>query len=254
MKFRCEVHHLGEMDYKQAWQLQDNMAAEIARGSRPASLLLLEHSHCYTFGRRGKPENLLWDEEILEQQGIPVYWVDRGGDITYHGPGQLVGYPLIPLGTPVISNTSQSVAPSSSQRIPQADYTGYLRKLETVLILVLMRLGVPAGQITGLTGVWVQPDIASRCTRCDPNMRKQPGKIASLGVKVDARGLTRHGFSLNINPDMHFWEGIVACGLKDHAMVSLADFLDPLPSTEEVASLVSCAFGEIFDYEMVQVP
>ncbi len=241
---------MGVMDYQQAWQLQDNMAAEIGRGERPASLLLLQHPHCFTFGRRGRSENLLWSEEVLKQEGIPVYWVDRGGDITYHGPGQLVGYPLLPLGTPQTAYASPSQASPPTERIPQADYVGYLRKLEAVIILALQRLGVPSGQIDGLTGVWVQPHVPSRCTRCDPKIRQQPAKIAALGVKVDARGVSRHGFALNVDPDMHFWEGIVACGLKDHPLASLADFLDPPPGMDELDRLITTAFGEIFDYEM----
>ncbi len=99
MSARCEVHRLGLVDYQQAWDLQETMAAEIARGTRPPTLLLLQHPHTYTIGRSGKPENLLWDERQLEQEGVRVYQVDRGGDITYHGPGQLVGYPLLPLGS-----------------------------------------------------------------------------------------------------------------------------------------------------------
>lgn len=244
---------MGVMDYTKAWQLQDSMAAEIARSERPPTLLLLQHPHCYTFGRRGNSENLLWNEEMLRQQGIQVYWVDRGGDITYHGPGQLVGYPLLPLGTPFAKNTSMPAGTYQSGRIPQADYTGYLRKLEAVIILALLRLGVPAGQISGLTGVWVQPDVPSRCSRCDPKIRRQPAKIAALGVKVDARGISRHGFALNIDPEMRFWEGITACGLKEHAIASLADFIDPYPSFDQVASLVTMAFGEIFDYEMIKI-
>lgn len=253
MKTRCEVHHLGMMDYLQAWHLQDHMAAEIARGERSPTLLLLQHPHCYTFGRRGKPENLLWDEEFLKEQSVQLYWADRGGDITYHGPGQLVGYPLLPLGTPFANNTSLSTGISEPKHIPKADYTGYLRKLESVIILALLRLGVPTGQISGLTGVWVQPDVPSRCRHCDPQIRRQPAKIAALGVKVDAKGVSRHGFALNVDPEMHFWDGIIACGLKDHAVASLVDFIDPPPSVDEVANLLITAFGEIFNFEMTEV-
>ncbi len=94
----CHVHDLGLMDYQPAWDLQNRLAAEIARSERPPTLLLLEHPHTYTFGRRGQAENLLWDENQLKARGVSVHWVDRGGDVTYHGPGQLVGYPLVPLG------------------------------------------------------------------------------------------------------------------------------------------------------------
>ena len=96
-RMRCDVLDLGLIEYEAAWKLQDQYAAEIGEGKRPATLLLLEHPHVYTFGRRGKRENLLWGESQLKEKGIAIHWVDRGGDVTYHGPGQLVGYPLIPL-------------------------------------------------------------------------------------------------------------------------------------------------------------
>src|ERR1041384_8041662 len=127
-----EVIDLGLIEYERAWNLQDKYAAEIAKGERPPTLLLLEHPHVYTFGRRGKQENLLWGESQLKEKGIAIHWVDRGGDVTYHGPGQLVGYPLIPLGV-------QSLETSDSLRIPQADYVGYIRKLEKTLIVALAR-------------------------------------------------------------------------------------------------------------------
>lgn len=228
------VEDLGLIEYEAAWKLQDEYAAEIAEGKRPPTLLLLEHPHVYTFGRRGSAENLLWNEEQRKQKGISIFWVDRGGDVTYHGPGQLVGYPLLPL-TPIPSPTGKG-----------GDYVGYIRKLETVLIGALMQLGVAAGQIAGRTGVWVQPDVHSRCPRCKPEDRKKPAKIAAIGVKVDARGVTRHGFALNVNPDMEYWDGIVACGLYE-PVVSLADLLDPVPSMEEVKEKIVSQFRETFD-------
>ena len=202
IKMQYEVLDFGVIEYEQAWKLQDQYAAEIAEGKRPPTLLLLEHPHVYTFGRRGKQENLLWGESQLKEKGITIHWVDRGGDVTYHGPGQLVGYPLMPL-TP-------TPLPVGEGRIPQADYVGYIRKLEKTLIVALARLGLAAGQRSGLTGVWIQADVHSRCPRCKPEDRKKPAKIAAIGVKVDARGVSRHGFALNVNPDMEYWDGIIA--------------------------------------------
>jgi lipoyl(octanoyl) transferase len=121
-----EIIDLGLIEYETAWKLQDQYAAEIANGSRPPTLLLLEHPHVYTFGRRGQAQNLLWNEEQLKQKGISVHWVDRGGDVTYHGPGQLVGYPLLPLGQL-----------TSENKLPEADYVGYVRNLEKILIFTL---------------------------------------------------------------------------------------------------------------------
>jgi lipoyl(octanoyl) transferase len=245
-----EVIDLGLIEYERAWKLQDKYADEIAQGIRPPTLLLLEHPHVYTFGRRGQAENLLWGEEQLKQKGISTYWVDRGGDVTYHGPGQLVGYPLVPLGVqrlPTLEIQSQETL--ESVRIPQADYVGYVRKLEKTLITVLARLRLAAGQRPGKTGVWIQADVHSRCLRCKPEDRKKPAKIAAIGVKVDARGISRHGFALNVNPDMEYWDGIIACGLQDEPIVSLADLLSPVPSMERVKQEVVTAFEEIFELE-----
>lgn len=239
---QCEVHDLGLIEYERAWHMQDEFAAEVAAGTRPPALFLLEHPHVYTFGRKGQAENLLWDDSLLKEKRISVFWVDRGGDVTYHGPGQLVGYPLISLGRLDEQN-----------RIPEADYVGYIRKLEKTLIRALARLGLAAGQLPGLTGVWVQPDVWSRCPRCRPEDRQKPAKVAAIGVKVDANGVSRHGFALNVQPDMSFWNGIVACGLADYPVVSLADLLTKPPEMQMVKQEVVAAFGEVFGYDMVLV-
>ena len=230
-----QVIDLGLIEYEAAWKLQGAYAVDIAEGRRPPTLLLLEHPHVYTFGRRGRSENLLWGEDQFKRKGIAIHWVDRGGDVTYHGPGQLVGYPLLPLGKV-----------NSENKIPEADYVGYVRKLEKVLIGVLARLGLAAGQRSGLTGVWIQPDVHSRCPRCQPQDRLKPAKIASIGIKVDARGISRHGFALNVNPDMEFWDGIIACGLSE-PVVSLADLLFPVPAMEKVKKEVAAAIREVFE-------
>jgi lipoate-protein ligase B len=246
------VENLGLVDYESAWKLQDTYAAEIAAGTRPPTLLLLEHSHVYTFGRRGQAENLLWNETELKEKNITVHWVDRGGDVTYHGPGQLVGYPLLQL---------EQIKPDRSREEPlnlkddivipvRSDYVGYVRKLEQVLIVALARLGVVAGQQSGLTGVWVQADVWSRCPRCRPEDKQKPAKVAAIGVKVDAHGVTRHGFALNVNPDMSYWDGIIACGIADYPVVSLADLLPQPPEMDRVKKEIIAAFGEVFGYEM----
>jgi lipoate-protein ligase B len=237
----CHVLTLGLIPYDKARDLQEQFAKEIAAGNRPPTLLLLEHPHTFTFGRRGEEQNLLWSAEELSERGVEIHWIDRGGDVTYHGPGQLVGYPLIPLGEL-----------DTHGHIPQSDYVGYVRQLENVLVVSLAELGLVAGQIQGLTGVWIQPDVASRCPRCPPAAREAPSKIASIGVKVDAQGISRHGFSLNIHPDMSYWEGIVACGLADYPSVALADLLEPTPSMEEVLAIVTASFGNRFKYDMIE--
>jgi len=232
-----EVRRLGLVPYAEAWELQKALAARRAAGEIPDTLLLLEHPHTYTLGRSGHAENLLLDPNALAARGITLHWVDRGGDITYHGPGQLVGYPILSLG---------AVLGPAGGRVPRADYVGYVRRLEESLIRALLRFGLVTGQVPGLTGVWIQPDVASRCPHCPPAARLAPSKIAAIGVKVDARGITQHGFALNVNPDMSFWDGIVGCGLRDHASIALADLLDPLPPMSAVMDAVVEGFGKVF--------
>ena len=230
-----DIIDLGLIEYEKAWKLQDKYAAEIAEGKRLPTLLLLEHPHVYTFGRKGHAENLLWSEEKLKQKGISTHWVDRGGDVTYHGPGQLVGYPLLPLGKVNTDN-----------KLPEADYVGYVRKLEKMLIVAMAQFGIVTGQRSGLTGVWIQADVHSRCPRCKPEDKQKPAKLAAIGVKVDVHGISRHGFALNVNPDMEYWDGIIACGLSE-PVVSLADLLSPAPTIEEVKEKIKLAFREVFE-------
>lgn len=222
----CDAYWCGQVDYKTAWDLQNQLADQVAAGVRPQTVLLLEHPHTYTLGRRGSYNHLLWDQNECASRGISVFEVDRGGDITYHGPGQLVGYPLMRLAVPGWEG----------ERLPQADFVGYIRRIEQVLIQCLATFGVSAHTREGLTGVWVylagEPD--------------QPAKIASIGVKVDVRGITRHGFALNVNPDMSYWQGIVPCGLDGVRMTALAEFLDPCPSMEGVVQAALAAFAAVF--------
>jgi lipoyl(octanoyl) transferase len=235
-----EITDLGLIDYESAWKLQDQYANEIAEGKRKPTLLLLEHPHVYTFGRKGNAENLLWNENQLKEKGISTFWVDRGGDVTYHGPGQLVGYPLIPLGLP---------SPDSGRGVGgegKVDYIGYIRNFENMLIGVLMQYGIAAGQIKGKTGVWIQADVHSKCLHCKPEDKQKPAKIAAIGVKVDARGISRHGFALNVNPEMEYWEGIVPCGLSE-PVVSLADLLPKTPDIQNVKEKVAKAFCTTFE-------
>lgn len=235
------VSDLGQVPYLEAWELQKRLAAQRAKDEIPDTLLLLEHPHTYTFGRSGQRANLLWDETECETRGIALHWVDRGGDITYHGPGQLVGYPILKLGTPDPDNG----------RLPQTDYVGYMRRLEEMLIRVLLRYGLVAGQLKGITGVFVQPDVASRCPHCPPAARLAPSKIAQIGVKVDARGVSQHGFALNVAPDMSYFEGIIGCGLREHAPISMADLLAAPPDPASVRSAVVEEFARSLEREIL---
>ena len=236
----CEALRPGRVPYTEAWDLQKRIAEERAAGCRPDTLILLEHPHTYTLGRSGHAENLLWSEAEMAARGVEVHWVDRGGDVTYHGPGQLVGYPVISLQ-------------SSVKGALRADFVGYVRKLEETLIRALASFGIVSGQIKGRAGVWVQPDVASRCPHCPPAARLAPSKIAAIGVKVDVHAITRHGFALNVDPDMSYFEGIIACGLKDAPAVAMAHFFDEPPPMEAVMDEVARQFGQEFGYEMSEV-
>jgi len=214
------LYKLGLVDYSTADTLQKWLAKEIAAGRQSPALLLLEHPHVYTFGRQGNKANLLWSAAELEQKGISLHWSDRGGDITYHGPGQLVGYPILPLA--------------------DLDTLGYLRKLEEVIIQSLASFQIHAVRVNGETGVWVVP----------ARREAPPAKIASIGVRVDANRITRHGFALNVNPDMSYWHGMIACGLDNQAKVSMADLTDiPLTTEQVIPSLIE-AFVEVFGVEV----
>jgi lipoate-protein ligase B len=228
----CHVRCLGLIPYQQAWDLQNQLASQITKGVLPPTLLLLEHPHTFTFGRSGKAANLLWRPAKLKHRHVELHWVDRGGDVTYHGPGQLVGYPLLSLNTSPLVNAQQT----SHDVIPRVDYLDYLRKLEQVIILTLHQFGVKADRIKNLTGVWVNGS-----------------KIAAIGVKVDSHGVTRHGFALNVSPDMSYWDGIIGCGLQGCLVTSLADLISSPPPMQEVISTIIASFEQVFDVECLLV-
>ena len=219
------VQRLGLVEYAPAWALQEELlAATVAiktqnrlaekADSGPAStlslptpnhLLLCQHPHTYTLGKSGKPEHLLLDETGLQAHGATFHRINRGGDITYHGPGQLVGYPILDLDN------------------FRPDIGWYLRSLEEAVIGLLAGYGLAAGRIAGLTGVWLgwEPGAAN------------PRKICALGVKC-SRWTTMHGFALNVNPDLSYFGHIVPGGIADKAVTSLAHELQAPVSVEEV--------------------
>ncbi|MBZ0276237.1 MAG: lipoyl(octanoyl) transferase LipB [Anaerolineae bacterium] len=220
----CEVLLPGVMPYQAAWTWQDEFAVARGRGDIPDRLLLLEHPHTYTFGSSGHEDNLLLTPDELARRGITVIHTDRGGDITYHGPGQLVGYPIIAL-------------PRGDDRL-RADVIGYVRGLENVLIRALADFGIPAKALAGLTGVWVDTPQGE-------------SKIAAIGVKVTARAITKHGFALNVNTDLSYFDGIIPCGIRDKAVTSMAALLGAKVDTHAVSRSVIAHFGEVFGLEMV---
>ena len=200
-----DVRRLGLVPYEEAWALQNRLADGRRGGILPDSLILLEHPHTYTIGRRGTREHVYLSEEELTRRGITCLEVDRGGDVTYHGPGQLVGYPILDLG-------------------PQADVGRYLRNLEGCLINVLADFGIAAGRLDGYTGVW----LGDR-------------KIAAIGVKV-SQDVTTHGFALNVSTDLSLFTHILACGIPDKGVTSMAVELGRAPAMSDVEDAVVAHF------------
>ncbi|MFN8449150.1 MAG: lipoyl(octanoyl) transferase LipB [Anaerolineae bacterium] len=215
----CDVLRLGRVPYADAWALQDRLADERGRGGVDR-LLLLEHPHTYTLGSSGRDEHLLMSEAERERLGIDVFRVDRGGDITYHGPGQLVGYPIIQLERDAL----------------RADFVGYLRRLEQVLIATLADYECARRTIKGLTGVWVDTP-------------RGDAKIAAIGVRINVRAVTKHGFALNLNTDLSYFGGIIPCGIRTGRDQSGGAAGEPVDEAAVTARLVE-HFGAAFDYTM----
>jgi len=212
----CTVLRLGLVGYQPALDLQRRVHQQVADGARPDTLLLLEHPHVYTLGRRGASEDILVDTDHLAELGAEVHHTDRGGQATYHGPGQLVGYPILDL-------RRRGGGPLS-----------YVRALEETIISTLAQLGVAAGGEQRPTGVWVGD-----------------AKIAAIGVKI-SRGVSLHGFALNVDPDLSYFEHIVPCGVPDARVTSMSDELGRTVSVDQVASALTRQFGRVFGMEMVQ--
>ena len=191
------VKRLGVVPYIEAWELQKELGEQRRRGEIPDVLLLLEHPPTYTRGRRSKPEELPMGVEWYEAQGIEVHDTDRGGLVTYHGPGQLVAYPIVDLAA------------------YDDDVHAYVRGLEQTIIGALAEVGVPAQTIEGLTGVWTEGDPP-------PTISATPArKIASIGLHV-SRGVTSHGLAVNVDNDLQPFEWIVPCGIEGVSMTSIA--------------------------------
>ncbi len=209
---KCCLRELGRTDYGQALELQRQLIAERQQGLIPDQLLLLEHPHVITLGRNGKAANLLASAEVLSRAGIAFYPTDRGGDVTYHGPGQLVGYPIVDL------------------REWQRDVGAYVRAVEQTIIDTLADYGISAGRIPKLTGVWVDDR-----------------KIAAIGVHI-GRWVTSHGFALNVSTDLSYFQYIVPCGLTK-PVTSMAA-LGVVASLHEVGQTLAAHFGRVFDCEM----
>lgn len=236
---RVQFRHLGRMDYQDAWDYQEvlfkkTVDLKIAnRKVEPQSqlptenyLLFVEHPHVYTLGKSGKESHLLLNEEGLQKHNARYYKINRGGDITYHGPGQLVGYPILDLENFF------------------TDIHKYLRLLEEAVIHTLSEYGIKSGRIDGLTGVWIDIDQHNPLN----GQAWNPRKICALGVK-SSRWVTMHGFAFNVNTDLSYFNHIVPCGIDDKAVTSMQKELDKEVDMEEVEEKLKDHIGHLFEME-----
>ncbi len=225
--------HLGLKDYQEAWDYQETLFKKsvdqkIANRNLPEEeqlpipnyLIFCEHPHVYTLGKSGKESHLLLDEQGLKDKSASYYKINRGGDITYHGPGQIVGYPILDLDNFF------------------TDIHKYLRYLEEAVILTLGEYSINAGRIAGLTGVWLDYDDESKAR-----------KICALGVK-SSRWVTMHGFAFNINVDLDYFGNIVPCGIDDKAVTSLQKELGREVDMREVEEKLKRHLAQLFEMEL----
>ncbi len=211
----CQVKHLGLVEYEEGLRLQQAFLEARTQNLIPDTLFFLEHPHVLTLGRNAKIANIISSKEILEKMQIGIYETGRGGDVTYHGPGQIVGYPII------------SLAPD------RCDVHRYVRDLEEVMIRTAKDFGITANRIAGLTGVWVGQE-----------------KLAAIGVRI-SRWVTMHGFAFNVNTSLNYFKLIVPCGISDKGVTSLQNLLKQQIPLETVSNRLAYHFGEVFEREIV---
>ena len=209
---------LGLVSYQPAWDLQRRLVAARKAGAVPDVLLLCEHPHVITLWRNGKREHLHASDQLLRQMGVEFHHTDRGGDITYHGPGQLVGYPILDLAE------------------IRRDVVWYVRKLEEAMIRATADFGIAATRKVGMTGVWV-----------DRPAREE--KLAAIGVHI-SRWVTSHGFAYNVSTDLRYFDLIVPCGIADKRPTSLEKLLNRTVTVREVAPRIVARFVEVFGLAM----
>lgn len=207
---------LGLFDYKDAWDLQKSIHQQRVENKIDDVLFLLEHPHTYTLGKVADKKNLVGDEKYLNENKISVYDIDRGGDITYHGPGQIVGYPIISL-------TNWKM-----------DTHKYLRAIEEVIIKVCSEYGLNGRRVDKYTGVWIEDR-----------------KICAIGIKV-SRWTTMHGFAFNVNTDLKLFNGIIPCGISDKDVTSLSKELNKEISLKEVKEKIIHHFMNEFQYQQIE--
>lgn len=213
-----EVRVLGIVPYEEGLTLQEELVRERRKDAVPDQLLLLEHPHVFTLGSSSREDHLLLSPQEREEKGIQLFEAGRGGDVTYHGPGQLVGYAILDL------------------KPDRKDLHRFLRDLEEVLILTLREFGIFSGREEGLTGVWV-PE----------------GKLAAIGVRVSSGWITSHGFALNVDPEMEYFSSIIPCGISHRPVTSMAAVLGRPVQLPELYSALTRSFESVFQREPLVV-
>src|ERR1700690_72480 len=221
---------LGLVEYGAAWELQRRVAAARKAGAIPDVLLLCEHPHVITLGRSGKISNLRAPTEMLSRMGVSFFEANRGGDITYHGPGQLVGYPILNLAE------------------IRRDVGWYVRSLEEAMIRATAEFGIASRRVEGRTGVWVDVAAGSAAEK----EGKDEEKLAAIGVHL-SRWVTSHGFAYNVSTDLRYFDLIVPCGIAGKRATSLERALGRAVSGEEVRARLAERFGEVFGRTMISV-
>jgi len=207
----CLAVDIGLSAYDEAWDLQRRVWNARVEGKIPDVLILTEHRHVYTLGKSANENHLLAKEEELKRKGVDVYQIDRGGDVTYHGPGQIVGYPILDLNDYYL------------------DVHRYLRDLEEVIIRTLRASGIDGARVEGMTGVWVGAD-----------------KVAAIGIKV-SRWVTMHGFAFNVNTDLSYFDRIIPCGIFHKGVTSMRQVLGPQVDINQVRADLLRSFDSVFD-------
>jgi lipoyl(octanoyl) transferase len=222
----CFIVDVGLIAYAEAWELQKRLVTARKNGAIGDVLLLCEHPHVITLGRNGKREHLLASEQVLRQKGVEFHSSDRGGDITYHGPGQLVGYPILNLAA------------------IRKDVVWYVRMLEEVMIRATAEFGITAERVAGKTGIWV------RGTASDSNASANTEeKLGAIGVHI-SRWVTSHGFAYNVSTDLRYFDLIVPCGITGRKATSLEKILERAVTLKQAVQPVVRNFGEVFGLEM----
>ena len=234
------VLQLGALDYATGLRLQQKLIDLRKEGRIGDVLLLLEHAPVITLGRNAKQKNIVASPVLLEQRGVEVFECDRGGDVTFHGPGQLVGYPIFDLrGFPSEQGKRQTLGAIE-----------YVRRLEEVLIRTCADFGIAAKRIPGLTGVWTNPAPLDPAQPHNTSASAGEAKVAALGVHI-SRGITSHGFALNVNTDLAYFDLIVPCGITSRPVTSMQKELQNDVPAVGVAESVARNFGRVFNSQIL---